>query len=593
MKLKNFQDVYSLDEIADQVDASFPFDHFFSGQRETIIRVVDAFLNSGKRHVILEAPTGSGKTIIAWTVHRVLDKLIGNERLKTTVSTTTKGLQKQYVEDCGTYNLMGKTNYPCAKGCKHYSTVECKHKVAQKQCKPAVECPYVKQRLTWTETMHWRSTNSAMLVEMCPMLCMMPDNKADLIVVDECHKMKDTLIDHTRVGFAPDQLKAVSAFNGGQHVVQILADLVVGSLRNTYTKKNVGELVTLDLDKLVTINPSQYSETVRETLMENDIVGPRESLFKLVNALNIELNAFLEKITLILKRNETLDPSIKDACDRVILNCQDWSDTCEILTDCGVRDFILQEYTDKTIEFTPLLASDVSYYGLFRKADYFLHMSATICGLDAYANEIGIPKDDYTTVVAPHPIDLERRQINYLPQIKMSGGFSPDKAKQMAKHVAELAQHHSGENGLVHTASYQLAEAIISYLPAHLKTQCFVGRDREKTMTNLKLNKGVICFSPSMEEGYDLKHDLARWQVIAKVPFGYLGDPSIKYRAEKVSGSYTRDTVLRVVQACGRVVRGADDNGITYILDSGFDRLFSQGDHFFPTWWKDALNCYE
>ncbi len=606
LKLQNFKDVYTRADIEAQVVESFPFDEFFTGQKETIVNVVEAFLNGGKPHVILEAPTGSGKTIIAWTVHRALDKLIGSERLKTTVSTTTKGLQKQYVEDCGTFNLMGKTNYPCPMGCKHYSTTECKHKVMRKECDPKSMCPYVKTRLNWTETMHWRSTNSAMLTEMCPMLCMEKSNRADLIVLDECHKMPDTLVDHTSVGFKPSELRAIDAFNGGPHIITKLANLITDKLCKKFAKDQVGEQVYFPADDQIMISSTVLTQHNIECLSawcydrrlftsENN---PDRGAFwlridVLIEYLNGCIEAFLKKIDMRLKNMENLDGAIKDACGRVILTCQHWADVCKIIFDCGVRDFILQEYEDDRITFKPIIAADVSQYGVFRKADYFLHMSATICGLDAYAAEMGLRPSQYTAIVAPHPIDVERRVINYVPQVAMGGGFKPEKAKEMASNIAELMTLHDGQNGLVHTASYKLAEAIISYMPSHLKTRCFVGREREKTLTQLRLNRGVVCFSPSMEEGYDLKHDLARWQVVAKVPYGYLGDPSIKYRADKVQGSYSRDAVLRIVQACGRVVRGQDDEGVTYILDKSFDRLLVQGDKFFPAWWLEALQGFD
>lgn len=600
MKFKNWQNVYSIEEIEAQVEASFPYEHFFKGQKQAIVQVVDAFLNGGKNHVILEAPTGSGKTMIAFTAHKVLDKLIGRERLKTTVTTTTKGLQQQYVKDTGTFNLMGKTNYPCPMGHEHYSTIGCKHLVSQKGCKPNKECPYVKTRITFTEVSSWRSTNTAMFLEMCPILCMMPDNKADMVVFDECHKLAESMCEHTILDFRPKDLEPLKILFGNTNLICAAASVVYKFLKSSFNKSQVGERILLPRSNRVMISAAQdgfefFSDFIDYhglSVNPNELFVhyPLESVF---DYLYEKIEGGLKKIDSILKENETLDDSIKDVCERIILTLQHWSDVCEIVNSCPVEDFILQKFEDDSIEFKPLLASQVSHYSAFRKADYFLHMSATICGINAYAKELGLDESGYLGISMEHPVDVDRRRVKFIPEINMGGGYNQSKAVKMADAITQIyREFHQNENGLIHTASYKLAEEIKNNLPADVKRAAFIGRNREETMTALKMNRGLICLSPSMEEGYDLKHDLARWQVIAKVPFGFLGDPTIKYKSEKVEGSYSRTAVLRIVQACGRVVRGADDRGETYILDSGFDRLLNQGWDYFPKWFIEALESY-
>jgi Rad3-related DNA helicase len=40
----------------------------------------------------------------------------------------------------------------------------------------------------------------------------------------------------------------------------------------------------------------------------------------------------------------------------------------------------------------------------------------------------------------------------------------------------------------------------------------------------------TVLLTPSMTEGLDLVDDLARWQVICKLPYPYLGDPQVAAR---------------------------------------------------------------
>lgn len=562
--LNGYQNLFSKEEIERQVCSSFPYENFFKGQKESIVSIVDAFLNHGKTHVILEAPTGVGKTVIASTVHRTIDALLGATRFKTTVTTTTKGLQAQYEKETKTFDLKGKTNYRCPLGYEHYSTMGCKTAIKRKECSPRKECPYFTRRLNWTENSYWRCTNSAMFIEMCPMLCMAPTNKADLVIIDECHKFPETLLDHTMVELHPDLLEPLNTFYGRVHETYMLAVDVTNDVKNMF-KGHLGKLICY---------PEQFIPKVLE--------------------LNEQLNSFLQVIEDKLKQ-ETISPQIQEACWRLIERCQKWSDVCEIITDCGVRDFIVKEIDEKGVVLKPVSVADVSWYGAFRKASYFLHMSATICGLDAYAKQMGIKPEQYTSIEMAHPVDVERRLVNYVPMVKMSGGnIDENKLSTMVKAIEEAAEAHPNQNGLVHTASYKLAEDLMKR--SKLKHRMFIGRDRKQTMDILKLNAdqktGVIVLSPSMQEGYDLSYDLARWSVIAKIPFGYLGDPSVKYIADNEHGQYIRSTVLAVVQSCGRVTRGIDDHGVTYIFDSSFDMVLKNGSKFIPPWFQEAIRGY-
>lgn len=563
--LANFNGIFSTEDIEKAVVDCFPYENFFKGQKEAIIGVVDALMNKRVHHVILEAPTGVGKTVIAATVHRSIVRLLNGLRFRTTVTTTTKGLQAQYERETNTYDLKGKTNYQCPIGHEHFSTMGCKKAISQKECSPGKMCPYVKRRITWTDASDWRCTNSAMFVEMCPMLCMAPENQADLVIIDECHKFPDTLKDHTSLSFITENLQPLNLLTGGIHPAYTLLDEISKHLY-VFLKGKIGKLISF----------------------------PEELIGKVLE-LNEYVEAFLNQINDRLKTNSIPERFI-ETCWRIITNMQGLSDVCEILTDCGVRDFIVQklETEHSEIVLQPVNVADVSEYGAFRKADYFVHMSATICGLDAYAKQIGIEKDDYVKISMKHPIDVERRIVNYLPVVKMSGGF-PDENRlmKMVRAIDELADEHKGDNGLIHTASYKLAEALMAR--SKHRSRMFVGRERAQTMKSLEMSKdsgGVICLSPSMEEGYDLKGRLGVWQVVAKVPFGFLGDPAVKYICDKLPGQYIRDTVLRVVQSAGRVTRGTDDFGVTYILDESFDRVLSQGEEYIPAWFLDAVRGY-
>lgn len=117
----------------------------------------------------------------------------------------------------------------------------------------------------------------------------------------------------------------------------------------------------------------------------------------------------------------------------------------------------------------------------------------------------------------------------------------------------------------------------------------FISNNREEILEALSDKTNSIILSPSVETGYDFKGDMARWQIVAKIPYGYLGDAMVKLNADRDSNWYARKAIVRLVQASGRAVRGVDDYATTYILDSNFKRLYSQNKSMFPDWYRDAV----
>ena len=82
---------------------------------------------------------------------------------------------------------------------------------------------------------------------------------------------------------------------------------------------------------------------------------------------------------------------------------------------------------------------------------------------------------------------------------------------------------------------------------------------------------------------------MARWQIIAKMPFLSLGDIYVTERKRKSNKWYVRETVLRLIQASGRIVRGISDYGNTYIIDKNFFNIVQNNVELFPDWYLESI----
>jgi Rad3-related DNA helicase len=95
----------------------------------------------------------------------------------------------------------------------------------------------------------------------------------------------------------------------------------------------------------------------------------------------------------------------------------------------------------------------------------------------------------------------------------------------LATFVDKIIDRHGTDNGVIHTVSFQLAKDIRDN--SKHKKRMVISNDRDEIISLLK-KKNMILLSPSVESGYDFKGDLARWQILPKVPYEYLGNPRIK-----------------------------------------------------------------
>jgi Rad3-related DNA helicase len=92
-----------------------------------------------------------------------------------------------------------------------------------------------------------------------------------------------------------------------------------------------------------------------------------------------------------------------------------------------------------------------------------------------------------------------------------------------------------------------------------------------------------------MAEGVDLRDDLARFQILMKVPYPSLGDKLVRKRMHRWNWWYPMQTVKTIVQAVGRAIRSETDHAVTYILDSDWRRFYGQNKELFPEAFKVAI----
>lgn len=312
----------------------------------------------------------------------------------------------------------------------------------------------------------------------------------------------------------------------------------------------------------------------------------------------------------------TYDPEIRSKLQRKAERLEGLRDNLARLKD----DLGDEERTDwvyspeewkgrTTIIFKPVTVDRLAGGVLWNKADKFLLMSASIISPQEMVESLGIPDDEWDVVYVPSTFPVENRQVKVAPVANVVNKNYDVAVPRLVRGIQGVMNLHPRERTLIHTVSYRLAKDLfrnITSEPPHPRDGLWTARkgsrllitytrgsSRDDALNLYKNTAGSVLLAPSLDRGTDLPGELCRCQIIAKVPFPYLGDKQVSarlYGTRNGQAWYSVNTIRSIVQMTGRGVRSRDDHAVTYILDENFSKLFRKHGRLFPSWWREALD---
>ncbi len=228
----------------------------------------------------------------------------------------------------------------------------------------------------------------------------------------------------------------------------------------------------------------------------------------------------------------------------------------------------------------------------------FALLSATILNKDAFCANVGLDPSRVALVEVPHTFPVEQRPLYDVTQGKMTYEHRDETLPAMARTLVRLMQHHPDEKGLVHCHSYAIQaelETLLSEFGVDARIRSHSKDDRDAQLGTWKRSDDPELFlSVKMEEALDLEGPLCRWQLLCKAPYPNTRDSRVARRLEDGQwGWYYRTALRTVIQACGRVVRAPDDYGATYLGDSSLLDLFERARTDMPDWFKAQVDRME
>jgi len=240
---------------------------------------------------------------------------------------------------------------------------------------------------------------------------------------------------------------------------------------------------------------------------------------------------------------------------------------------------------------------DVSKFATsFFETDYQIFMSATI-DKQSFCENMGLDATDVAFIDTPKsPFPLKNRTIELLNIRRLSYGSTEEDELEVIKTIDKILDAHYSERGIILTSSVPRCQKILRYLSPKNTRRIRIchslnkdGKTQDEIISEHAEDPTGVLLSSSLWEGVDLKDDLSRFQIIAKVPYPNYKEKRIKAKMEKFPSWYIAQTLTKLLQGFGRSIRSENDWARTYVLDSAVNHVLFKAQNMIPKAYYDVL----
>ena len=570
------------------LEMPFPFEKPRLGQME-LVRFIEKGMEDKKR-MLLQAPTGLGKTI--GVLYPTLKEAL--TRGQRVVYLTPKNSQQTVAEEA-VQKLQEK-------GCTTKSlTITAKSKMCMKAeplCNPEycefakdyydklrihnLKAELVKKKKLTSKVMK----NFAKKYEVCPFeLQLEAVEDSDVVICDYNYVFGHQSVlgkisasgfeQHGNPNLVIDEAHNLPSRTMG-NFTSILSSSTLESFRDELRHlpkkfRSEGEgLLNMCLEMVKEVTP--------------DKVETRESsiIFEDFSAINDELKAFLSSYL-----DADIEIKAKDVVLRMVFY---WGEFTELLAGLGPEhpEFFITTQNDgknRTIKITCCDASNLikDRYDLFSNTVAF---SATLKPFTYYSKLTGLEGNDLIQTEFPSPFKEGNRKVLVIPQISTKYSQRKENYPKVADTIERIIKLKSG-NYLAFFPSFDFLEKTLQvFNPPEgirvLKQNRFTrNEDVETTLEILKSqDRPTLLFAVQggvYSEGIDYAGEMAIGAFIVGPPL-----PNFDFEREKMKAyyqdlyqsgfnyAYTYPAMAKSVQAAGRVIRGEEDKGVIILMDNRF-----------------------
>ena len=597
-----------------KIDDKFEFREH---QLDCIVRIIVNILNHEYQNYIIEAPTGSGKSLINIIAAGVLAEYFD---LTSYILCSDLFLWEQYEKflnkhkKTGIASIKGQTgNYTCELNGEDMKNADCKmaglswaamfnHTAIEKygyEC--AYRCPYVKAR------------KKAIKAKVCIMTYQLflfimnnpnynKDSKGspifaphNILFCDECHNIPDiiqTQYSPTIVNNHWEKLEYL--YNGTtEHQLDLFNDI-----KTNHSEYDIHTLYS-DFNTLKKDIESWWKVwTCPDSRKDEDM----ECANKYLNVLESYKESCEDIKTKIIAKKNNKEHITKDDIKMFKLvswwenHMCEWHDFCTAIEHTG-HQYLLKDITitnsDKhiSVAFKCTKEDFITWYFFLRRAQYKVMVSATIGTKEAYDERMGfqyeqknvwdhenaIVNESFMKII-PSTFDFTNSPIFFFNKFKMSYREKELSFKHLKTVIYSiLTTKFNSQKGIIQTGSYEFAKRLFDDAPYEIKQRMLIYNGSREKISMVKLHQmseNTILVGPTLNTGVDLPGDDCRFIIILKVPYPSLADRLVNERNKLFPLWYNTHTSNEIIQGIGRGVRYNGDWCVTYILDACFFSLY-------------------
>lgn len=582
--------------------------------------ILKTFFIDGKKYVVANCPTGSGKTIIGFMTYFCTQYLYYKfDQEKDNVQarpnfildslcyflTSNKALQNQIQNDIERFDfhkflfmLKGVSNYPCTKATENFNlepheTNKFRQKIlaqnpkatfASYEHRPCAnysgeqlqkkfpcfgECPYkcARKNASLAACTILNYAYFLNVMRRCDSEFGVYFRRRFLTISDEAHLLPDIICNMFNFEFTcrlPNRIEnlfrdSITSF-GSKEIKDGQWQSKVRNLQNFFYQE---------------INqPSSILRYLKDLSEIKEYISELKKVYTSSNynmLFNETITSIIEDIDSLLIQQEQLEELLIQRPEDVFFESE------EQQLNFGITRYkhILKDLKEAELVQTHFLS----------KIKYGLFMSATLGDVDEYATLMGMKENEYSGLMLPSTFDFTNSPIYMCESGYLSYNAFDKNIDKVLLDTIKVCNRHPKEKGLIHTGTFKitnlLKEKILSLgNTIDINRFLFYQDTKEKEMMIETLRNSTypyILVGPSLYEGIDLPDDKCRFQVLVKVPYAQMSR-YIKKKMERYPFWYKRNAVEKVIQAIGRSNRHKNDYSTIYLMDSLFDKIIYDTD---------------
>ncbi|WP_296864654.1 helicase C-terminal domain-containing protein [uncultured Methanobrevibacter sp.] len=575
--------------------------NFHEYQLDVIADIIYNILNKeeeGHENYILEAPTGSGKSIICIVSAGVLAEYY---HMQSYILCSDLYLWQQYYDFICKAKLSnfgylkGQTgNYTCMINNEDMRNSDCRirglswkvlmdsSKASKIGYRCSEKCEYVLARKKAKESDVCLMTYQLFLY----MLNVVGDAETgfggrEVIFCDECHNIPDIVQAKYTPTIKEEDFKYLQLlYEAGKK------ELERQSVADESKFKIYQDFSTLP--ELMSSLHSMFVDMCKQDLSALDNIVLMNVYYNIFDSFKNVVDLIEGRIA---RRKECGNSSAEDI--KIYKNCSyykntacHWGDFLTAVSEAGSNYLIKQvEYNNEqipTVSFNCVKEDYMVSHYLLKHTPHRVMMSATVGGKIAFEENIGIK---YTSTKVskmsrvPSTFDFSKSPIKVFTKYKMTYEKKDYSFEQLKPLIYKLINKFEGKKGLIQTGSYKNAKELYYTSPPEIKKRLLIYNDSKEKNIMLKKHKAskdTIIIGPSLAEGIDLPDDLCRFIIILKVPYPTLTSKLVKAKMKLFPNWYASTTSNIIIQGIGRGNRNKTDYCQTFILDGCFKRLYNE-----------------